>query len=95
MRALLAGLLAALVVAAPSSGAQPKVLYYEVDFAGSGSYVVDYSKDRLRKGLTSAIGVDGQESHTWSWEIRSLAKRIGQKPAVLDRKAHAAFAQAR
>ena len=81
-------LLAGLVTAAAGSGATKPVKHFAVVFSGSGSYTVDFGEDRfeeLRKKPTSGGGVDGKASITWSWTLKTVASRSGDKPVRHDR----------
>ena len=88
MKPVVCCLLAGLVTAAAGSGATKPVKHFAVVFSGSGSYTVDFGEDRfeeLRKKPTSGGGVDGKASITWSWTLKTVASRTGDKPVGHDR----------
>ena len=88
MRPVVCCLLAGLVTAAAGSGATKPVKHFAVVFSGSGSYTVDFGEDRfeeLKKKPTSGGGVDGKASITWSWTLKTVASRTGDKPVGHDR----------
>lgn len=55
--------------------------FFKVKLVSSGSVTTDYGNDRHQAGGTY-IGVDGQESDSWSWEVLAVAKSVGSGPLV-------------
>ncbi|MDQ2940091.1 MAG: hypothetical protein M3R23_06135 [Actinomycetota bacterium] len=75
--------LAATVALVPTTASgQPDVHYFKLRIVSSGSVATDYGEDRLKPGVTTASGVDGKESLSWSWEIQSVGKSVGSGPLV-------------
>ncbi len=79
-----ASFLALIVFALGSSSAARggDVHYFKARVVGTGSAAADYGEDRKQPGLTTAAGVDGQESTQWRWEVRAAAKSVGSGPLV-------------
>ncbi len=81
-------LLAGLITAAAGSSATKPVKHFAVVFSGSGYYIVDFGEDRveeLKKKPTSGGGVDGIAGVTWSWTLKTVASKAGDKPVRHDR----------
>lgn len=84
-------MLAALAsLAAPASAQATDDKHFQVTLISSGNYSADYFDDRLTPGLTTSIGVDGEESRSWRWEMRALGRspergRLDPHPGRLPR----------
>ncbi len=88
MKLLVYCVFAGLVTAAAGSGATTPVKHFAVVLQGSGSYTVDFGEDRfeeLKKKPTSGNGVDGKASVSWSWTLKTVASKAGDKPVLHNR----------
>lgn len=54
--------------------------YFLMSATSSGKYAVDYGNDRNQPGLTTAAGVDGTETGSWSLKIRAVGRSVGGDP---------------
>jgi hypothetical protein len=53
--------------------------YFLLTATSRGEYKVDYGRD-LQPGLTTAAGVDGTTTGSWSWQIRAVGRSVGNGP---------------
>lgn len=72
--------------AAPAQGGRD-IRHFQVNVKATGELFVDYFEDRREPGLTTAIGVDGTEARTWSWEVRAVGKSVDGGPIESTRAA--------
>lgn len=63
-----------------ASGPGPDAHYFLMKATASGEYTADYGDERLEPGQTTASGVDGAESGSWSWKIRAVGRSLGNGP---------------
>lgn len=54
--------------------------YFRMKAKASGEYSADFANDRLMPGQTTASGVDGVETGSWSWSIRAVGRSVGDGP---------------
>lgn len=89
------GLAIVAALASPGAGAPAPAdeQYFQITLRSSGNYRVDYFDDRLTPGTTTAIGVDGQESRSWRWELRALGRRSGADEIAVTRAVYRASAR--
>lgn len=68
------------VRAQPGPGQDPH--YFLITVESSGEYKADYGNERLEPGQSTSFGVDGTESGSWSWKIRSVGRSVGNGPLL-------------
>ena len=64
------------------ASASADVHYFKAQITGTGSATADYGRDGKDPNLTTAAGVDGKETIGWRWEVRAVAKSVGNGPLL-------------
>ncbi len=74
--------LATALLCSMAASASADVHYFKAHITGTGSATADYGRDGKDPNLTTAAGVDGKETIRWRWEVRAVAKSVGNGPLL-------------